>query len=198
MARAAPACPARIDPAPPCETDPILEETNHPPFSAVNLKWSAAALIMVLVGCSGLYQWWNTAPGTPPLVATVVLAAPPVQEQPRAPEQAPVQAQAPVQTQVRTRAPAAEGPADLELSATELTWLSVTSNGHQIFSGVLQASESKTLSGVRTATVKIGNAGGVEIRWKGAALGPLGGRGEVRTVLLTPDKFEILDSAKQL
>jgi len=48
----------------------------------------------------------------------------------------------------------------LSLSATEKTWLSITSNGKKVFSGILEPRQSKTLSGSEDATLKVGNAGG--------------------------------------
>jgi len=80
----------------------------------------------------------------------------------------------------------------LNLSATEKTWLSITSEGKQIFSGVLEPSQTKTLTAADVAKVKVGNAGGLEVRWNGKAIGPIGPRGQVRTILFTPENFQIL------
>jgi hypothetical protein len=80
----------------------------------------------------------------------------------------------------------------LSVSATEPTWLSVVSDGKQVFSGVLQPSESKTLEGREAARIKVGNAGGLEVRWNGKPIGPLGPRGQVRVVNFTKDNYEIL------
>jgi cytoskeleton protein RodZ len=83
----------------------------------------------------------------------------------------------------------------LNLSASESTWLSITSEGKQIFSGILQASQTKTLTAPDAAQMKVGNAGGIAVRLNGREIGPLGGRGQVRTILFTPDKFEIVEQA---
>jgi hypothetical protein len=56
----------------------------------------------------------------------------------------------------------------------------------------LQPSQSKTVSGADIATMRIGNAGGVEIRLNGKALPPLGKRGDVLSVRFTPQDFKIL------
>jgi cytoskeleton protein RodZ len=95
-------------------------------------------------------------------------------------------------------ASAPEAPGDeldapvLSLSATERTWLSVTSGGKQIFSGILQPGETKTLSGLEAARMKVGNAGGLEIRWNGKPVGPIGSSGQVRTIVFTPDNLKIV------
>ena len=80
----------------------------------------------------------------------------------------------------------------LNLSATEKTWLSITSEGKNIFSGVLEPSQTKTLTAAEAASMKVGNAGGIEVRWNGKPIGPIGPRGQVRTVLFTPENFKIL------
>jgi hypothetical protein len=80
----------------------------------------------------------------------------------------------------------------LKLSATERTWLSISSGGKEIFAGTLQPSESKTLTGLERATMKVGNAGGIEVRVNGKVIGPLGTRGQVLTIKITPQDFEIV------
>jgi len=43
----------------------------------------------------------------------------------------------------------------------------------------------------RTSDNSLGNAAGLEVRLNGKLLGPLGARGQVLTVLFTPDNFQI-------
>ena len=93
-----------------------------------------------------------------------------------------------------------EDPLDnvqINVEAREKVWISITSDGKQIFSGILQPSQSKTLSGREFAKVSVGNAGGLEIRWNGKAIGPIGKRGQVRTLKFTKDNFEILPPLTQ-
>jgi len=40
--------------------------------------------------------------------------------------------------------------------------------------------------------MKIGNAGGLEIQWNGKSIGPVGPRGQVRTVRFTRQDFQVL------
>jgi hypothetical protein len=86
----------------------------------------------------------------------------------------------------------------LSLSATEKTWLSISSDGKQIFSGILQPSQTKTLTGLDVAKMKVGNAGGLEVLWNGKPIGPIGPRGQVRTILFTPENFQILTPERTL
>jgi hypothetical protein len=80
----------------------------------------------------------------------------------------------------------------IDVSATEKTWLSIVSNGKRLFSGVLEPSESKTLQGKESARLLVGNAGGIEVYWNGRLIGPLGGRGQVRAIVFTRDNYRIL------
>jgi cytoskeleton protein RodZ len=81
----------------------------------------------------------------------------------------------------------------LNLSATEKTWLSITSEGKNIFSGILEPSQTKTLRASDRAKMKVGNAGGLDVRLNGKPIGPIGSRGQVREILFTPENFHILE-----
>ena len=162
----------------------LVQATNRRHIPDVPLSWSVVGLVIVLLGCSGFYAWWKRTPepvraATPvsaaPVVTVKAIAAPVIQpEQP--PEQPPVETSGVV----------------LKLSATERTWLSISSDGKEIFSGILQPSESKTLTGLDRATMKVGNAGGIDVRWNGKVIAPLGPRGQVLTIRITPEDFEIV------
>jgi Domain of unknown function (DUF4115)/Helix-turn-helix domain len=86
----------------------------------------------------------------------------------------------------------------IELSALENCWLSVITDGKEVFSGVLQPTQTKILDGQEEARIRTGNAGGVEVNFNGKALGTLGRRGEVRTVVFTKNGYEVLQSSAHL
>jgi cytoskeleton protein RodZ len=157
----------------------LVQATNRRHIPDVPLGWSVVGLVIVLLGCSGFYAWWKRTPE--PVRAAALPSAPVVA----------VKATAPV---IQPEQPAVEAPGGvvLKLSATERTWLSISSDGKEIFSGVLQPSESKTLTGLDRATMKVGNAGGIEVRWNGKVLAPLGTRGQVLTIRITPEDYEIV------
>jgi len=71
---------------------------------------------------------------------------------------------------------------ELSLSAKEKTWLSISSGGKQIFSGVLEAEETKTLSGLEMAKMTVGNAGGIDVHLNGKDVGPLVHAGQIDQV----------------
>jgi hypothetical protein len=80
----------------------------------------------------------------------------------------------------------------LQLSAIEPAWLSIIADGKPSFKGILEKAETKILEGHRTARIRTGNAGGVEVVFNGKPLGALGPRGQIRTVLFTKDNYEVL------
>jgi cytoskeleton protein RodZ len=174
----------------------LVQATNRRHIPDISMGWSVVGLVVVLLGCSGIYAWWKRVPQAPAAVAVVQhmapvamvrTYAPPVQPEAQ-PEAQPV-AQPVAQTAVQT------GEASsvvLKLSATERTWLSISSDGKEIFAGILQPSESKTLTGLDRATMKVGNAGGIDVLWNGKSISPLGTRGQVLTIKITPQDFEIV------
>ncbi len=83
----------------------------------------------------------------------------------------------------------------LDLIAHEETWLSISSDGKRIFSGILSPNQSKTVEGRESATMKVGNAAGIDVRLNGRPIGPLGARGQVLVVVFTPDNFQIVPQA---
>jgi len=188
--------------------DPIVRDTNRYYFLESGIGVSSAVLAGVLLVCSGFYAWWTRAPQVASPSQTA--GQPAAQAQP-SPPTANVQTHTTVATAVSATNSPGELPRldvstdpdgtnhiELHLSATEKTWLSITSEGKQIFSGFLEPSESKTVRSSDAARMKVGNAGGLEVQWNGKTIGPLGPRGTVRTVVFTPDNFQILDPASTL
>jgi cytoskeleton protein RodZ len=196
--------------------DPIVEDTNRRYFRGpLGLSW-AGLLAAVLAG-SGIFAWWTRPPQTvraAPAPAKVVLQSGagvatggPESRTPEVPlgETRGTDA-VPVADGVSLQVAASQVAADqlaasvddgkqvtLNLSATERTWLSITSHGKVIFSGVLEPSQTKTLQGSEVATMKVGNAGGVDVQWNGKSIGPIGARGQVRTIRFTRENFQFLE-----
>ena len=191
--------------------DPLVVDTNRRYFSDQRLGWPAVALIAVVLLCSGIHKWWGrvpergVAPGATPAQAKSV-ATPVPQTLAAAEPVVPPEALAVPVDAVASQSPAVDvsattdglGRVVLSLSATEKTWLSISSNGKKIFSGILEPSQSKTLTGAENATMKVGNAGGIEVLWNGKPIGPIGPRGQVRTIQFTPENFRILSPDEAL
>jgi len=179
---------------------------------------SFASLILVVLGCSGVYAWWHD--GRFPIELQPLLSwqkAPEVVEAAKQQEiatpaavslsadtgherDAQPQASASSNTTVASEAPQAPPAGSrflLDLIAIEKTWLSVSSDGKPVFSGILAPQQTKTIAGKQFAKLTVGNAAGLKVRLNGKALGPLGARGQVLVVVFTPDKFQIVSPAKE-
>ena len=79
-----------------------------------------------------------------------------------------------------------------DLEAKEKTWVSLSSEGKTVFSGVLDPEEIKNFAVSENAKLMTGNAAGLDVRWNGKPIGPIGSRGQVRTVLLSAHTYQIL------
>jgi cytoskeleton protein RodZ len=80
----------------------------------------------------------------------------------------------------------------VDLTADEPVWVLARTDGTYLFSGTLGAKESRTFEANRTVLLRLGNAGGVTITLNGKPVGPVGPKGQVRTVQFTSGGFEIV------
>jgi cytoskeleton protein RodZ len=170
--------------------------------------FSYAAFVMVLVACSRIDGWWNESRA----VATekIESRAPVVENTTRRRAARPATERVSLSSVSQVAAgPAAAMPVaaaarqdelaapavsrvELALTATEETWLSVSSDGTPVFSGILEANQTKTIEGKEFAKLRVGNAAGLEVRLNGKPLGPLGAHGQVRDLDFTSDKFQFV------
>ncbi len=177
--------------------DPIVEDGNRRYFPDRRIGLSTAGLAAALLVCSGFYAWWSKSPQLTAAIirrqAPAAVSTTPVKTPAAAADASAAKQENATPTVNVTSTTDSEGHVVLNLAATEATWLSITSDGKQIFSGVLQPSQTKTLTGLEAAKMRVGNAGGLEVRWNGKPIGPIGPRGQVRVVLFTPENFQILE-----
>jgi cytoskeleton protein RodZ len=162
---------------------------------------SLIAAVGVIMVCALIYNWWQT-----PRVAKVETAslrptqhatapeplsasASPAPSSPAPTEQAPV---AVVPEAAHAPAQADSAHVRVGLSADEKTWISISSDGKNVFSNSLEPHETKIVEAVEKVRLLVGNAGGVEISLNGKPIGPIGPRGQVRVVELTPAGFQIV------
>lgn len=194
------------------------QETTHPPKIAplpvgrkenARLFYSITSFGVVLVACSGLYAVWqkskaSLATHSYHAVQKARFAKPPSTidrqaevKRSQAPEYAnSLTGNAP--TQDRGQLKETRAGFTLELSATEPAWLSIIADGKPSFRGILEKAETKVLEGHRTARIRTGNAGGVNVVFNGKSLGALGPRGQIRTVLFTKNNYEVLQAPSRV
>jgi cytoskeleton protein RodZ len=149
-------------------------------------RWlgSLAVFALAVAVCAGLYAVWQRTHLEPTPAAK---PAPPVvapSTSPTAPPAAPPSAAPPA-------GPVA--PISLEVRATEEVWIRVTSDGKVVFTGTLQPGQSRAFQGQESMNVLTGNAGGLDAVFNGKPLGPLGPRGQIRVLELTPAEHRILE-----
>jgi cytoskeleton protein RodZ len=71
-------------------------------------------------------------------------------------------------------------------TASEPVWVSIKSDGTRAYTGTIEGQESKQFDASRKMTVLVGNAGALQISLNGKHVGPIGPRGEIRLLVLTP------------
>jgi len=110
---------------------------------------SIAALIGVVVGCSGIYAWWHDGQARK-FSKRVGKGQVFHSGRPRF-QLLPLKKPAPPEQTAPLEEPASAAAAGykvlLNLMAREETWLSISSEGKRLFSGVLAANQSKTVEG---------------------------------------------------
>ena len=158
--------------------------------------FSYAAFVVILVVCARLDGWWHKS-GTVATETSESRAA----ENGRGPTALSPASERVSFASVSRVAAGAAAPAgsmvELALTATEETWLSVSSDGTPVFSGLLEPNQTKTIEGKEFTEMRVGNAAGLEVRLNGEPLGPLGAHGQVRDMVFTPDKFRFVSSPNE-
>jgi cytoskeleton protein RodZ len=178
-------------------------------------KWlrSVVSFCLVIAACSGMYAIWQTphdelrsllaevnnrVSSVTAKVVWVPTATAGKSAEPLPTDDRLTSAKRALETPLPNSERALATDFHVRLSAIERTWLSIVEDGKQVFTGVLDASESKFLEGRQFARIRTGNAGGLSFTFNGKELGVLGARGEVRTVVFTKDKYQVLPSAPQV
>ena len=152
-----------------------------------------------------------TVPGSTPAQAPAAQPAPPpaggaaptaAAAKPE-PETAPAQAsaaagQAPAAADAanRTEAGTPGGEVKVEITAQEPVWVLARANGKYLFSGTLEANQTRSVETNGTLLLRVGNAGGLSITLNGKPVGPLGPKGQVRDVQFTSGGFQIVAAPK--
>lgn len=93
-------------------------------------------------------------------------------------------------------APNPNATVHVQITAEEPAWVLARSDGKYLFSGTLDANQSRTLEGVKNIELRLGNAGAVNIVLNGNPIGPVGPKGQVRTVQFTSGGFQIVAAPK--
>lgn len=189
---------------------PVKLSSQSRPWTGTTY-FSYAALVLILVACARIDGWWHKSrtvatdksesrvaedirPRPAPGPAGGRVSSTSVPQVAAGPAAA-----APVAAAARQDEPAAPAGSTVELAltATEETWLSIYSDGTPVFSGLLEANQTKTIEGKESAKMRVGNAAGLKVRLNGEPIGPLGAHGQVRDLVFTSDKFQFVSSPNE-
>jgi cytoskeleton protein RodZ len=166
-----------------------------PPAAAQAVPPAQSAALSVPIPAPVVAQP-EPAPGvTAPPASTVEPAAPPSQ----LPEQKPVEQaeQKPAEPKTapapaRVTPPNPDATVHVEVSAEEPVWVLARTDGKYAFSATMDAHTTRTVEGVKEVTLRLGNAGGVTILLNGKPVGPVGPKGQPRTIQFTSGGFQIV------
>jgi len=120
---------------------------------------------------------------------TIRVPEKPVSKPPVTPAQNPKPAVAPVEP------PAPEvraGSMRVSFTATEPVWVSIKSDGTRAYTGMIEAQQTRQFDANRKMTALVGNAGSVDIALNGKSVGPIGAKGEIQLVVLTPSGAHVV------
>jgi cytoskeleton protein RodZ len=190
-----------FDEAPPIPTADMIPSREPSrqwgfPFADLNAMQgstlgSLLAAVGVIMVCALVYSWLQA----PSQVAQTPVrqTAPPMTQGPASPggeKQAADQSPAPGEP--GEAASVSDAPVRVDLNAGEEVWISISTDGRTVFANALQPHETKSIEASEKVRILIGNAGGVEITLNGKPIGPIGPRGQIRVVELTPAGFQIV------
>ena len=77
-------------------------------------------------------------------------------------------------------------------TATVSVWVSIKSDGNRAYTGMLEVRQRRQFNAARKMTVLVGNAGSLQISLNGKPVGPIGPRGEIRLLVLTPQGAHVV------
>ena len=146
------------------------------------------ALLGIGVVILGTWAWQNlfSEPAVQPVAATSSSSASSV----------PVPA-ATQPAQLPPPAPPAAAPAGarVTLEASELTWVSLRdAGGNQMLARLFAAADTQSFDLPNGATLRVGNAGGLNVLLNGKPIGSIGPRGKVRDVVFRNGSYKIVAS----
>ena len=146
----------------------------------------------------------TAGPPQAPAAASASVERPPVEtaasSPPRPAADSPKQAAAePPKPSAPSEKPSAPNPnaaVRVELTADETVWVLAQGDGKYLFSGTLEANQTRTVEANDKVLLRLGNAGGVTITLNCKPIGAVGPKGQVRTVQFTSGGFQIVAAPK--
>lgn len=188
---------ARFDEAPPAEGETPAATSMAEEDTAFEKRRLAALRVARLVGIVAPVVFFASlfvvlrhrsqarAAKTPIAASAPAITAAPAIETPAPADVPPSE----VPTASKSSGAAGSAPAvqvSLDLHPTADCWVSATADGKKLFARVMNAGEHETVTFHRDATIDVGDAGSFAYSINGLEGKPLGDKGQVKTLKLTP------------
>jgi len=175
-------------------------------------KWATLAIAMLGVASAG-YLWFldresqraaetasvsrAAAESSKPVAAPPIVTPPVVT--PTAPADAapvmqpePLAATPTVASSIATTSAPGDAPIRVELHATEVVWVAASADGTPRFQATLQPEQTRWVAAQSIVRLRVGNAGGLAVTLNGAPQPAIGPKGQVRTVVFTPNGMQVV------
>ncbi len=198
---------------------PLRTSRRTPDNSSLRSLGSLGAFAVIVAACTAIFVLWEHAREVrPPSPPTARVAAPAAKSTPTTASASPVMPQpaalgtptASAETEDEASAPTpapqpsttlpmlstmAEGQTAavrLEIHANSQAWIRVIADSKHLFSGVLDANQSRSFEAAQSILLRTGNAGAVELTWNGQVLQAIGPAGQVRDAQFTANAWKIV------
>lgn len=149
-------------------------------------------LFIAVAGGSGLYAWWQQSQAQREVQAAAELVPASIPTLSAVPAQTTPEPAAPMAPPEPEPASTQAHEAEVDVAATERTWVVMSSDGKQLWAGTMQPGETRQFTIGQNARMLTGNAGTVQVRHNGEPVGKLGPRGQVREIVFTSTGHEIV------
>jgi cytoskeletal protein RodZ len=172
---------SQLGPAPP---EPVMAADIPYDEPSYSRPWGIAVLALAALLMVPSFNRWRTKVEAPQPAVTGTTGT------------ASVAAAAPAGVVPAAAVPAAtdqgavvQGPGDLVVSMTfeRPCWLSASADGTRIVYTTMEAGSTQVLKARREITIRVGDAGATAWTVNGRTQAPIGGPGEVRNIVVTPD-----------
>lgn len=203
----APANPEAVPPEPAVQRPPILppewtaRKNAEYEWDRQNRSraWVIAGVLLLTIAAAGGASLWmadrrNASRHSPSAATSSPMQPPapqpgasPVPSAPPAPE-----APAPGSATSPLRAAEAEAPVRVEIEVSEPVWVMASSDGQIQFQTTLQPQQPRVVTAQNVVRLRVGDAGALAVKLNGQPQPPVGPKGQVRTVILTPKGMQVL------
>lgn len=164
------------------------KESNSPPLNPKRSMVPVVLALVALIGVVGGWTYWMKHKPSRTEISDHRAARPvsqPTASSPAAPSgNSSSKAAEPQSSDADSDSQDQSSPISIVIKAKQDSWISVASDGEELWSGMLAANTERTIQAKagKELTLKTGNAAGIEVSYNGKPLGALGKEKEVRTI----------------